>query len=96
MVEIYKEFYATIISKNIISDSFPILEGACYDDLGKKFDLYESYIVFSPNKTPYNKVETIKLGLECSPCYKSEVMKNITPQMVIDRLKKNNIIGEDR
>ena len=77
MVEICKEFYAIIISKNIISDSFPILEGACYDDLGKKFDLYENHKVFSPNKTPYNK----------------EVMKNIIPQMLIDGLKENNIIG---
>ena len=214
MVEICKEFYATIISKDIIRDSFPTLEGACYDDLEKKFDLPENYIVFSPSnshnkkkrinyrawpyyrwkelldmmpknqkivmvgasneveffeplkpysenvidlvgkisvvelvsviehakalvvtdtgtahiasavntpvfcligptpaeqtgpyKTPYNKVEIIRLGLECSPCYKSDVMKkcqdnicmkNITPQMVIDRLKENNIIGEDR
>ncbi len=56
-----------------------------------------------PYKTPRNKVEIIRLGLECSPCYKTDTMKNcsdnicmknISAQMVMDRLEENNIIQE--
>lgn len=48
-----------------------------------------------PYKTPENKVEIISVNLPCSPCYKTEVMKNckhnlcmeqITAQTVINRL----------
>ena len=54
--------------------------------------------VTGPYKTPNNNVCIISANLECSPCYKTEVMKNckenicmkqITPQMVLDALYKD-------
>ena len=55
----------------------------------------------SPYQTPYNQIIPISLHLHCSPCYKTEVMKQckdnicmsgITPQQVIDSLKEQKII----
>jgi ADP-heptose:LPS heptosyltransferase len=57
--------------------------------------------VTGPYKHKNNSVEIISLNLECAPCYKTErmkkckeniCMKNITPQMVLDRLKKSGAI----
>lgn len=54
-----------------------------------------------PYKTPFNEVTIISAGLECSPCYKTEVMKackdnlcmkNISAKMVIDELIKSKVI----
>ncbi|PLY09878.1 MAG: glycosyltransferase family 9 protein [Arcobacter sp.] len=54
-----------------------------------------------PYKTPFNQVEVIKANLPCSPCYKTEVMKEcqfnecmekITPEKVINRLSLANIL----
>lgn len=54
-----------------------------------------------PYKTPFNKVTIISANLECSPCYKTETMKNckdnlcmknIKPEMVIEELIKSKII----
>lgn len=54
-----------------------------------------------PYKTPHNQVEIIRAGLECSPCYKTEVMKQcnfnecmeqITPENVVNRLSLAKIL----
>jgi len=54
-----------------------------------------------PYQTPFNKVHIISVNLECSPCYKTEVMKNckdnicmkqITTQMVIDEINSANLL----
>ena len=58
-------------------------------------------ITDSPYKNDSNAVYTISLGLPCSPCYKTEVMKqckdntcmgHITPEMVLTSLKSANIV----
>ena len=54
-----------------------------------------------PYKTPFNEVIIISAGLECSPCYKTNVMKackdnlcmnEIKAEMVIEELIKSKII----
>lgn len=54
-----------------------------------------------PYKTPHNKVHIISANLECSPCYKTEVMKNckdnlcmkrITAQMVFDSIDSAKLL----
>ena len=54
-----------------------------------------------PYQTPFNKVHIISANLDCSPCYKTEVMKNckdnicmkqITTQMVLDEINSANIL----
>ncbi len=56
--------------------------------------------VTGPYKHDNNKVFIVSAGLECSPCYKTEVMKNcndnicmkqITPKMVIDSIKSADL-----
>ncbi|NPA60225.1 MAG: glycosyltransferase family 9 protein [Epsilonproteobacteria bacterium] len=60
-----------------------------------------STVTDSPYKTPYNKINIISKNLECSPCYKTEVMKNckdnkcmklINVNDVYDCIKSENII----
>ena len=55
----------------------------------------------APYTTPHNKVQPISLHLECSPCYKTEVMKRckanicmqqITPQRVLESVLSANIL----
>ncbi len=57
--------------------------------------------VTGPYQSPYNKVHIISANLECSPCYKTEVMKNckdnicmkqITTQMVLDEINSAKIL----
>ena len=54
-----------------------------------------------PYQTPFNKVHIISANLPCSPCYKTEVMKNckdnicmkeITPAMVLDKISSAKIL----
>ena len=54
-----------------------------------------------PYQTPFNKVHIISANLPCSPCYKTEVMKNckdnvcmknITPASVIDKISSANLL----
>ena len=54
--------------------------------------------VTGPYKTPNNKVHIISVNLPCSPCYKTEVMKNckdnicmkqITVDMVLEKLRNS-------
>lgn len=54
-----------------------------------------------PYQTPFNKVHIISANLSCSPCYKTEVMKNckdnicmknITPAFVIDKISSANLL----
>jgi ADP-heptose:LPS heptosyltransferase len=54
-----------------------------------------------PYRTPFNEVTIISAGLECSPCYKTDVMKackdnvcmsEIRPSRVFELLNKSNII----
>lgn len=63
-----------------------------------------STITDSPYATPFNKVYPLSLNLICSPCYKTKrmkackdniCMKNITPEMVINKLKINNLLLKD-
>ena len=58
-------------------------------------------ITDSPYKSGSNAVYTISLGLPCSPCYKTEVMKqckdnicmsHITPEMVLESLRLAKIL----
>lgn len=39
-----------------------------------------------PYQTPYNKVHIISANLECSPCYKTDVMKNCTENLCMKRI----------
>jgi len=54
-----------------------------------------------PYQTPYNKVNIISANLECSPCYKTEVMKNckdnicmkqISVEMVYNSIKSAKLL----
>ncbi len=54
-----------------------------------------------PYQSPYNKVHIISANLECSPCYRTEVMKNckdnicmkeISPDMVYNSIISANIL----
>ncbi len=54
-----------------------------------------------PYQTPFNKVHIISANLPCSPCYKTEVMKNckdnicmksITPTMVMDAIASAKLV----
>jgi ADP-heptose:LPS heptosyltransferase len=56
--------------------------------------------VTGPYQTPYNKVHNINMNLDCSPCYKTEVMKactdnlcmkNIKPDFVLEYIKKTDL-----
>lgn len=58
-------------------------------------------ITDSPYQSDTNAVYPISLGLPCSPCYKTDTMKHcidnicmnhITPEMVLNLLKSNNIL----
>ncbi|MEA1891127.1 MAG: glycosyltransferase family 9 protein [Campylobacterota bacterium] len=57
--------------------------------------------VTGPYQTPFNKVHIISMHLECSPCYKTEVMKNckdnicmkqISTKKVYDCIKSANLL----
>lgn len=57
--------------------------------------------VTGPYQTPYNKVHIISAQKECSPCYKTEVMRNckenlcmkeITPEIVYNNLKSAKLL----
>ena len=40
----------------------------------------------SPYKTPYNSVTVISLNIECSPCYKTQVMKECTENLCMKNI----------
>ena len=59
--------------------------------------------VTGPYKSPFNKVHIISKNLNCSPCYKTEVMKNckdnicmkqISVEDVYLKILESNVIGE--
>lgn len=59
--------------------------------------------VTGPYKSPFNIVHNITMGLECSPCYKTDVMKNckdnicmkqISVDRVYNEILKSNVIGK--
>lgn len=58
MVEICKEFYSNVISKENLDKSYPRLVGAKFDDIKAKFGLPDSYIIFSPSNS-HNKKKGI-------------------------------------
>ena len=54
MVEICKEFYSSIISKENLDKSFPKVFGSNFDEIKNKFNLPNNYIVVSPSNS-HNK-----------------------------------------
>ena len=54
MVEICKEFYSSIISKENLDKSFPKVFGSPYNEIKNKFSLPNDYIIVSPSNS-HNK-----------------------------------------
>ena len=46
-----------------------------------------------PYKTPFNDVTIISSNLECSPCYKTEVMKACKDNICMKSIKASNVIN---
>lgn len=46
-----------------------------------------------PYKTPENKVEIISANLPCSPCYKTEVMKNCINNICMEKISAKDVIN---
>lgn len=46
-----------------------------------------------PYKTPENKVEIISANLPCSPCYKTEVMKNCKQNLCMEKISAQDVIN---
>ena len=47
--------------------------------------------VTGPYRSPFNKVHIISLGLECSPCYKTEVMKNCKDNICMSGISSSKV-----
>lgn len=46
-----------------------------------------------PYKTPENKVEIISANLPCSPCYKTEVMKNCKNNLCMEKISAKDVMN---
>jgi len=58
MVEICKEFYQTVISKDNLEKAYPKLIGSDYEEIKTKFNLPKDYIVVSPSNS-HNKKKSL-------------------------------------
>ena len=50
--------------------------------------------VTGPYKTPFNKVHIISANLKCSPCYKTQAMKNCTDNICMKQIKPKIVLDE--
>ena len=46
-----------------------------------------------PFKTPHNKVHIISANLECSPCYRTEVMKNCKDNICMKEISVEQVLN---
>lgn len=46
-----------------------------------------------PYKTPYNNIEIINANLPCSPCYKTEVMRNCKNNICMEKISAKDVIN---
>jgi len=46
-----------------------------------------------PYQTPENKVEIISANLQCSPCYKTEVMKKCKHNLCMEKISVQEVIN---
>lgn len=108
----YPHNVVDLVGKNNVAELSSIIENAkatiCTDSAVGHISAATNTSVFilmgpnntitdTPYKTPHNAVHPISLHLECSPCYKTDVMKkcrdnicmkNISAAMVYDKLKE--------
>lgn len=77
MVEICKEFYASIISKKSLDGSFPKVYGSNFNEIKDKFNLPDDYIVLSPSNS-HNKKK--RLNYRAWPHKNWKELLNLLPK----------------
>jgi ADP-heptose:LPS heptosyltransferase len=107
----YPENVIDLVGKNSVIELATILENAkatvCTDSAVGHISAAVNTPVFvlmgpnnpttdAPYQTPYNAVYPISLGLECSPCYKTQTMKNCTDNICMKQITVSMVLNELR